>query len=81
MTKPPSVGKPDSEPAEDGAEGGACFGNGTCNDGLACVDDVCEAITAQVNGLILRGLLEASVWDEVRLKKALRRYLSALDLV
>ena len=27
--------------AADGSDGGACYGNGTCNEGLACVDDVC----------------------------------------
>ena len=32
---PPAV---DPEPGE---EGGACYGNGTCNEGLLCVDDIC----------------------------------------
>jgi hypothetical protein len=27
----------------DGTQGGACYGNGTCNDGLACVDGTCLA--------------------------------------
>jgi hypothetical protein len=27
--------------APDGTEGGVCYGNGTCNDGLECKDSVC----------------------------------------
>jgi len=32
----------DTEPAETGALGGDCYGNGTCNSGLRCVLDRCE---------------------------------------
>src|SRR5690606_17863357 len=30
-----------SSGASQGEEGGACYGNGTCDDGLVCVEDEC----------------------------------------
>ena len=35
-----SCGEEDSAPAQ-GTEGGSCYGNGTCDDGLACYSDKC----------------------------------------
>jgi hypothetical protein len=34
----------------DGEEGGACFGNGTCNDALACVNGTCVEPLAPAEG-------------------------------
>jgi len=32
--------------AADGTVGGNCYGNGTCNEGLPCVDNACQAAAA-----------------------------------
>jgi hypothetical protein len=32
--------------AADGTVGGNCYGNGTCNEGLSCVDNACQAAAA-----------------------------------
>ncbi len=40
-TSPPP--KEDAEECKDGTVGCACYGNGTCNDGLLCDDSVCRA--------------------------------------
>lgn len=44
------------------------------------LDELCEGVTAQINGLIIRGLVDAVEWPKQRLHKALRSYLQALDL-
>ena len=42
------------------------------------VDDVCEGITAQVNGLIIRSLTEEADWPEARQRKLLKTYLALI---
>lgn len=44
------------------------------------LDDVCEGITAHLNGLIIRGLVDASDWPEERLRKALKTYLAQIGI-
>ena len=41
-----SSGTPDAGAPKTGTEGASCFGNGTCNAGLSCVDDVCRGVDA-----------------------------------
>ncbi len=49
-TKPgPSQGEGGGGPAA-GSEGGPCYGNGTCDDGLVCADGVCKAPAAGSEG-------------------------------
>ncbi|UTW11867.1 TetR/AcrR family transcriptional regulator [Marinobacterium rhizophilum] len=45
------------------------------------LDDVCEGITAHVNGLIIRALVDASDWPEARQRKVLKTYLSQIGLL
>jgi hypothetical protein len=33
---------PTAEAPGDGKDGGACYGNGTCDEGLRCVDQICR---------------------------------------
>ncbi|MBI5526201.1 MAG: hypothetical protein HY897_07685 [Deltaproteobacteria bacterium] len=40
-TYPDAGAEPDAGGKEPGTEGGPCYGNGTCNDGLSCVADLC----------------------------------------
>jgi TetR/AcrR family transcriptional repressor of bet genes len=42
------------------------------------LEEVCEGITAQINGLIIRGLVDASYWPQARLRKALKAYLTLI---
>jgi hypothetical protein len=42
------------------------------------VDDLCEGITAQVNGLIIRSLTEEADWPEARQRKLLKTYLALI---
>lgn len=49
----PSV-KPDG--GDQGAEGGACYPNGTCNAGLSCANDVCVAVAADAGNEASDGL-------------------------
>jgi TetR/AcrR family transcriptional repressor of bet genes len=44
------------------------------------VDDVCEGITAQVNGLIIRSLTEEADWPEARQRKLLKTYLTLIGI-
>lgn len=46
----------------------------------ADIDDIAEGITAQINGLIIRGLVDSSKWPKARQHKALKNYLAALGL-
>lgn len=39
------------------------------------LDDVCEGLTAQINGLIIRSLVDPKKWPKRRLHKALERYI------
>ena len=41
-------------------------------------DDLCEGITAQINGLIIRGITEEAHWPEARQRKLLKTYLSQI---
>lgn len=41
-------------------------------------DDLCEGLTAQINGLIIRGLTEETDWPEARQRKLLKTYLSQI---
>lgn len=51
----------DSAAAAQGAERGACYGNGTCNDGLVCLSNLCvrppgadcAEVAARLGGLLL----------------------------
>jgi cysteine-rich repeat protein len=45
---PPTI-PPDNQPP-DGAEGGACYGNGSCDDGLTCASNTCVALPAEGEG-------------------------------
>ncbi|MFT6956672.1 MAG: TetR/AcrR family bet gene transcriptional repressor [Halieaceae bacterium] len=45
------------------------------------LQDVCEGITAQVNGLIIRGLVDASDWPQARQRKALKTYLTQIGML
>ena len=40
----PGCGATDTTTHEPGTRGGACYGNGTCNDGLHCTDGVCVRV-------------------------------------
>jgi hypothetical protein len=40
----------DASPAADGAGGGKCYGNGTCNAGFACADGACRAAADGAEG-------------------------------
>ena len=42
------------------------------------LEETCEGITAQINGLIIRGLVDASFWPQTRLRKALRTYITQI---
>jgi hypothetical protein len=42
------------------------------------LEDICEGITAQINGLIIRGLVDASYWPQARLRKVLKAYLTQI---
>ena len=44
------------------------------------VDDLCEGISAHVNGLIIRGLVEPRAWPKTRQHEVLVRYLDAIGL-
>ena len=44
------------------------------------IDDVCEGITAQVNGLIIRSLTEEADWPETRQRKLLKTYLTLIGI-
>lgn len=44
------------------------------------LDDVCEGITAQVNGLIVRSLTEEEEWPKARQRKMLKTYLTQIGL-
>ena len=45
------------------------------------LQDVCEGITAQVNGLIIRGLVDASYWPQARQRNALKTYLTQIGML
>jgi TetR/AcrR family transcriptional repressor of bet genes len=45
------------------------------------LEEVCEGITAQVNGLIIRGLVDASDWPQARQRKALKTYLIQIGVL
>jgi TetR/AcrR family transcriptional repressor of bet genes len=45
------------------------------------LEEVCEGITAQMNGLIIRGLVDASYWPQARLRKALKTYLTQIGIL
>lgn len=47
---------------------------------LENIDDLSEGITAQINGLIIRGLVDASDWPKDRQHRMLKSYLLALKL-
>jgi len=42
------------------------------------IDDLCEGITAQINGLIIRSLTEEADWPEARQRKLLKTYLAQI---
>jgi len=42
------------------------------------IDDLCEGITAQINGLIIRSLTEPDEWPEARQRKLLKNYLTQI---
>ena len=43
----PPLPPPAATPAHpDGTEGGACYGNGTCNDDLTCASNLCVRLPA-----------------------------------
>lgn len=44
------------------------------------LDDFAEEITAQINGLIIRGVVDKKAWPEERLRKVLKNYLKRIDL-
>lgn len=44
------------------------------------IDDLCEGITAQINGLIIRSLTEPAEWPEARQRKLLKTYLTQIGL-
>jgi TetR/AcrR family transcriptional repressor of bet genes len=44
-------------------------------------EEVCEGITAHMNGLIIRGLVDASYWPQARLRKALKTYLFQIEML
>ncbi|MFT4790328.1 MAG: TetR/AcrR family bet gene transcriptional repressor [Oleiphilaceae bacterium] len=45
------------------------------------IDDISEGLTAQINGLIIRGLVETSDWPKERQHTMLKNYLHALKLL
>ncbi len=44
------------------------------------IDDLSEGLTAQINGLIIRGLVDSSDWPKTRQHKMLKAYLNTLKL-
>ena len=44
------------------------------------IEDMCEGITAQINGLIIRSLTEPEQWPEARQRKLLQTYLTQIGL-
>jgi AcrR family transcriptional regulator len=44
------------------------------------IDDLCEGITAQINGLIIRSLTEEADWPAARQRKLLKTYLTQIGL-
>ena len=43
-------------------------------------DDLCQGITAQINGLVIRSLTEEAAWPEARQRKLLKTYLAQIGL-
>ena len=44
------------------------------------IDDLCEGITAQINGLVIRSLTEPDQWPEARQRKVIKAYLTQIGL-
>ena len=45
------------------------------------IDDISQSLTAQINGLIIRGLVDASDWPTERQHRVLQNYLGTLGVI
>jgi hypothetical protein len=46
-SRTPGASPPTAPAKKTGSEGGACYGNGTCDEGLTCASDLCVKLPSE----------------------------------